>query len=110
MEDFGKKWNDKYPMIYKSWEQHWGDLNEFFKYPPEIRRAIYTTNAIESMNYQLRKVTKNRSSFSTDDAIIKLLYLAIRNASEKWTMPIRAWGQALNQFAIEFGKERVSFL
>ena len=110
LEDFGKKWNDKYPMIYKSWEQHWGDLSEFFKYPPEIRRAIYTTNAVESLNYQLRKVTKNRSTFSTDDAIIKLLYLAIRNASEKWTMPIREWGQALNQFAIEFGKERVSFL
>jgi putative transposase len=110
LEDFGKKWNDKYPMIYKSWEQHWVDLSEFFKYPPEIRRAIYTTNAVESLNYQLRKVTKNRSTFSTDDAIIKLLYLAIRNASEKWTMPIREWGQALNQFAIEFGKERVSFL
>jgi len=109
LEDFGKKWNGKYPMIYKSWEHHWEDLSEFFKYPPEIRRAIYTTNAIESMNYQLRKVTKNRSSFSTDDAIIKLLYLAIRNASEKWTMPIREWGQALNQFAIEFGKERVPF-
>jgi transposase-like protein len=110
LEDFGKKWNGKYPMIHKSWEQCWGDLSEFYKYPPEIRRAIYTTNAIESLNYQLRKVTKNRSTFSTDDAIIKLLYLAIRNASEKWTMPIREWGQALNQFAIEFGKERVPFL
>jgi transposase-like protein len=97
-------------MIYQSWERRWDDLNEFFKYPPEIRRAIYTTNAIESMNYQLRKVTKNRSTFSTDDAIFKILYLAIRNASEKWTMPIRDWVQALNQFAIEFGKERVSFL
>jgi transposase-like protein len=110
LEDFGKIWNDKYPMIYKSWECHWDDLSEFFKYPPEIRRAIYTTNAIESLNYQLRKVTKNRLSFSTDDAIFKILYLAIRNASKKWTMPIRDWGQALNQFAIEFGKERVPFL
>jgi transposase-like protein len=109
LEDFGKKWDEKYPMIYKSWSEHWGDLSEFFKYPPEIRRAIYTTNAVESMHYQLRKVTKNRSSFSTDDAILKLLYLAIRNASQKWTMPIRNWGQALNQFAIEFGKERVPF-
>ncbi len=63
LKDFGKKWNDKYPMIYKSWEQRWADLNEFFKYPPEIRRAIYTTNAVESLNYQLRKVTKNRSTF-----------------------------------------------
>jgi transposase-like protein len=109
LEDFGKKWNEKYPMIYRSWDNHWEDLNEFFKYPPEIRKAIYTTNAVESLNYQLRKVTKNRSSFSTDDAILKILYLAIRNASQKWTMPIRDWGQALNQFAIEFGKERVPF-
>src|SRR5215469_16135581 len=109
LEDFGKKWDDKYPMIYKSWDSHWGDLCEFFKYPPEIRKAIYTTNAVESLNYQLRKVTKNRSSFPTDDAIFKILYLAIRNASEKWTMPIRDWGRALNQFAIEFGKERVPF-
>ncbi|MDR2596994.1 MAG: IS256 family transposase [Treponema sp.] len=110
LEDFGKKWNDKYPMIYQSWLRHWEDLSEFFKYPPEIRRAIYTTNAVESLNYQLRKVTKNRSTFSTDDAILKILYLAIRNASKKWTMPVREWGQALNQFAIEFGKERVPFL
>ena len=109
LEDFGKIWNEKYPMIHKSWERHWDDLSELFKYSPEIRRAIYTTNAIESLNYQLRKVTKNRSTFSTDDAILKILYLAIRNASKKWTMPIREWGQALNQFAIEFGKERVPF-
>jgi transposase-like protein len=109
LEDFGKIWNGKYPMIYQSWERHWDDLSEFFKYPPEIRRAIYTTNAIESLNYQLRKVTKNRLTFCTDDAILKLLYLAIRNASKKWTMPVRNWGQALNQFAIEFGKERVPF-
>ena len=110
LEEFGKKWDGKYPMICQSWQRHWDDLSEFFKYPSEIRRAIYTTNAIESLNYQLRKVTKNRSSFSTDEAIFKILYLAIRNASEKWTMPIRDWGQALNQFAIEFGKERVPFL
>jgi transposase-like protein len=114
LEEFGKTWNGKYPMIYKSWECHWDDLSEFFKYPPENPSnqrfaAIYTTNAIESLNYQLRKVTKNRSTFSTDDAILKILYLAIRNACKKWTMPIKNWGQALNQFAIEFGKERVPF-
>ena len=109
LEEFGKTWNEKYPMIYKSWDHHWDDLSEFFKYPPEIRRAIYTTNAVESLNFQLRQVTKNRSSFSTDDAILKILYLAIRNASKKWTMPIRDWGAALNQFAIEFGSERVPF-
>ena len=109
LEDFGKKWNDKYPLIYKSWDHHWNNLNEFFKYSPEIRRAIYTTNAVESLNYSLRKVTKNRSTFPTDDAILKILYLAIKNASKKWTMPIRNWGKALNQLAIEFGKERVPF-
>ena len=109
LEAFGKIWDEKYPMIYQAWEQHWDDLCEFYKYPSEIRRVIYTTNAIESLNYQLRKVTKNRSTFSTDDAIFKILYLAIRNASQKWTMPIRDWGQTLNQFAIEFGKERVPF-
>jgi len=110
LEDFGKKWNDKYPMIYQSWQRHWVDLCEFFKYPMEIRKAIYTTNAVESLNFSLRKVIKNKLLFVNDDAILKILYLAIRNASEKWTMPIRDWGQALNQFAIEFGKERVPFL
>jgi transposase-like protein len=109
LEDFGKKWNGKYPMIYQSWQRHWNDLSEFFKYPPGIRKAIYTTNAIESLNFSLRKVIKNKLIFVNDDAIFKILYLAIRNASEKWTMPIRDWGQALNQFAIEFGKERVPF-
>jgi transposase-like protein len=109
LEGFGKTWDGKYPMIYESWVSHWGDLSEFFKYPPEIRRAIYTTNAIESLNYQLRKVTRNRLTFINDDAILKIMYLAIRNASKKWTMPIRDWGMALNQFAIYFGKERVPF-
>ena len=106
---FGEKWDAKYPMVSRSWQRHWDDLSEFFKYPLEIRRAIYTTNAVESLNYQLRKVTKNRSAFCTDDAILKILYLAIRNASKKWTMPVKEWGQALNRFAIEFGKERVPF-
>ncbi|MDR0476165.1 MAG: transposase, partial [Treponema sp.] len=65
---------------------------EFFKHPPEIRRAVYTANAVESLNYQLRKVTKNRLLFSTDDAILKIMYLAVRNAGQKWTMPVREWG------------------
>ena len=110
LEELGEKWNDKYPMIYQSWQRHWADLSEFFKYPSEIRKAIYTTNAIESLNFSLRKVIKNKLLFVNDDAIMKILYLAIRNASEKWTMPIKNWGQALNQLAIEFGKERVPFL
>jgi putative transposase len=78
--------------------------NEFYRYPEEIRKAIYTTNAIESLNSQLRKVTRNKSTFPNDDAIFKVMYLAIRNASKKWTMPIRDWGAAMNQFAIVFGK------
>ncbi len=107
LDDFGKKWNDKYPMIQRSWETHWDDLSEFFKYPEEIRRVIYTTNAIESLNASLRKVTKNRAAFPDDEAIIKIMYLAISKAAKKWTMPIRNWGQALNQFAILFGADRV---
>ena len=107
LDDFGKKWNSKYPMIQRSWETHWDDLSEFFKYPEEIRRVIYTTNAIESLNASLRKVTKNRAAFPDDEAIVKIMYLAISKAAKKWTMPIRNWGMALNQFAIMFGADRV---
>ena len=102
LEDFGVTWNSKYPMIQKSWENHWVNLVEIFNYPEEIRRIIYTTNAIESLNFSLRKVTKNRAAFPTDDSIYKIMYLAINKASKKWTMPIRNWGVALNQFSIMF--------
>jgi len=104
LERFKEKWKPKYPMIYKSWDAHWADLGEFYRYPEEIRKAIYTANAIEPLNSQLRKVTRNKSTFPNDDAIFKVMYLAIRNASKKWTMPIRDWGAAMNQFAIVFGK------
>ena len=103
LDDFGAAWDSKYPMIRRSWESHWNDLNKFFQYPTEIRRVIYTTNAIESLNYSLRKVTKNRSAFPDDDSIYKIMYLAIGKASQKWTQPIRNWGLALNQFSIVFG-------
>lgn len=106
LEDFAKKWDSKYPMIYKSWSKNWENLNELFRYPEPIRKVIYTTNAIESLNSSLRKVLKKRSAFPTDDAIYKVLYLALTNASKKWSMPIRDWGAALNQFAIYF-EERV---
>ena len=102
LEEFGKKWNDKYPMIQASWERNWNNLTEFFNYPEDIRRAIYTTNAIESLNFSLRKVTRNKSSFPDDDSIYKVMYLAIKNASARWTMPIKDWGLAVNQFAILF--------
>ena len=107
LEDFGKNWNSKYPMIQRSWEAHWDDLNEFFAYPEDIRRVIYTTNAIESLNASLRKVTKNRAAFPDDEAIMKIMYLAIQKTAKKWTMPIRNWGLALNQFAILLGADRV---
>lgn len=108
LSDFGDIWNNKYPMIQKSWETHWENLNEFFNYPEEIRKVIYTTNAIESLNFTLRKVTKSRSSFPNDEAIFKIMYLAMKKASKKWTMPIRNWGLAINQFSIMFG-DRVKF-
>ncbi len=102
LEEFGRKWSDKYPMIQASWERNWNDLTEFFNYPKDIRRAIYTTNAIESLNFSLRKVTKNKSSFPDDDSIYKIMYLAIKNASTRWTMSIKDWALAVNQFAILF--------
>ena len=102
LEEFGKKWNGKYPMIQASWERNWNDLIEFFNYPKDIRRAIYTTNTIESLNFSLRKVTRNKSCFPDDDSIYKVMYLAIKNASTRWTMSIKDWGLAVNQFAILF--------
>jgi len=95
LDDFAEKWDKRYPMISKSWRTNWDNLNEFYAYPGEIRKIIYTTNAIESLNSSLRKVSKNRSAFPTDDAIMKLLYLSLTNASKKWTMPVRDWGAAL---------------
>lgn len=99
---FANKWDVSHPTISKSWRNNWERIIPLFGYPPEIRKAIYTTNAIESMNMSLRKVTKNRGSFPNDEAMTKLLYLAIRNISKKWTMPIHDWKSALNQFTIIF--------
>lgn len=103
LDEFALKWDSKYPMISKSWRNNWENLNEFYGYPADIRKIIYTTNAIESLNFSLRKVTKNRAAFPNDEAIIKIMFLALTNASKKWTMPIRDWGSALNQFAVYFG-------
>lgn len=103
LDAFAKKWDEKYPSISRNWRNAWDDLKEFFQYHPEIRRIIYTTNAIESLNFQLRKVTKSKLSFPNDEAIIKIMFLALRNASQKWNFPIRDWGVALNQFALVFG-------
>ena len=100
--EFAAKWSAGYPAIVQSWQRNWARIVPFFDYPAEIRKVIYTTNAIESVNMSLRKVTKNRGSFPNDDALIKLYYLALRNISKKWTMPIQNWKAALNRFTIMF--------
>jgi len=100
LAEFGLKWDAKFPMIAKSWRSNWTRVIPFFAHPPEIRKIIYTTNAIESLNMSLRKVTKARGSFPNDEAVSKLLYLALRNIAKKWTMPVHAWKDALNRFAI----------
>ena len=107
LDHFADRWDDKYPLISKSWRHHWENLNTLFNYPPDIRKAIYTTNAIESLNSVIRKATKKRKLFPTDDAAKKVIYLAIQQASKKWTMPIRNWKAALNRFMIEF-EDRLS--
>src|ERR1700682_1013041 len=100
LAEFSLKWDAKFPMIAKSWRSNWTRVIPFFAHPPEIRKVIYTTNAIESLNMSLRKVTKARGSFPNDEAVSKLLYLALRNIAKKWTMPVRDWRDALNRFAI----------
>lgn len=99
---FAEKWDNQFPTISQIWLRHWENITPFFDYPPEIRKVIYTTNAIESMNMTLRKVMKNKRVFPSDDAAFKQIYLALQNISKKWTMPIRDWKPALARFMIEF--------
>ena len=102
LEAFEATWGARYPMIGELWRRHWERFIPFFAFPEAIRRIIYTTNSIEAVNRQLRKIIKNRGHFPTDDAALKLLWLALRNAEKKWTYPIKDWPQALHQFAIYF--------
>jgi putative transposase len=102
LDRFSDRWDDKYPQIIRSWRAHWHNLNTLFSYPEDIRKAIYTTNAIESLNSVIRKAIKKRKLFPTDDSAKKVIYLAIQAAAKKWTMPIRNWKLALNRFMIEF--------
>ena len=102
LDRFSDQWDDKYPQISRSWRAHWHNLNTLFNYPEDIRKAIYTTNAIESLNSVIRKAIKKRKLFPTDDSAKKVIYLAIQAAAKKWTMPIRNWKLALNRFMIEF--------
>ena len=103
LETLDGKWTSKYAYAVKSWRENWDELTVFFDFPVEIRQIIYTTNLIENLNGKIRKYTKNKLSFPNDDAVMKSVYLALREASKKWTMPIRNWGMILNQFLTIFG-------
>ncbi|CNF46062.1 transposase [Yersinia pseudotuberculosis] len=103
LDKFAEAWDDKYPKISKIWRTHWENLNTFFGYPPDIRKAIYTTNAIESLNSVIRQAIKKCKVFPTDDSVRKVIYLAIRDVSKKWSMPIQNWRLAMSCFIIEFG-------
>lgn len=102
--EFEERWDDEYLPIGQSWRRNWIRIIPFFDFPPEIRKVVYTTNAIESVNMSLRKITKNRGSFPSDEALMKLFYLALNNIAKKWTMPIRDWKAALTQFTIQYGE------
>lgn len=104
LEDFAQKWNDKYSYAIKSWRDNREELTVFYEFPLEIRKIIYTTNLIENLNGKIRKYTKNKLSFPTDDAVMKSVYLAVREATKKWTMPVRNWGIILNQFLTIYEK------
>jgi putative transposase len=100
LEEFAQAWDSKYPTIAKQWRAKWADIVTLFDFPPAIRRAIYTTNAIESVNSVIRKFTRNRKIYPSDQSALKLVFMAIREAAKKWTMPIHHWKQALNHFAV----------
>jgi len=102
LNQFEATWGDKYPLIVRSWRNNWAEISTFFKYPPEIRKIIYTTNMIESYHRQLRKVTKGKSIFPTDEALLKMLYMATQDVLKRWTGRIQNWGQILLQLSIYF--------
>ena len=101
-EEFRENWNKKYPNILKSWDKNWAELTVFFEYPAEIRKIIYTTNAVEAYHRMVRKFTKTKSIFPTDDSIRKVIFLSVTQIAKKWTMPVRDWGLAYPQFAVFF--------
>lgn len=110
LDRFRYQWDEKYPLISRLWRAHWANLNTLFCYPKDIRKAIYTTNAIESLNSVIRKSTKNRKLFTNDDSAKRVVYLAIQDASKKWSMPIRNWKSALNRFILEFEERLTNYL
>jgi len=96
------KWGEQYPIVLRSWRAKWENLSVYFKYPEYVRKAIYTTNAIEAVHRQFRKLTKTKGGFPNENSLLKLLYAGIVNASKKWTMPIQNWNMTLSQLAIHF--------
>lgn len=102
LDTLADKWNDKYPIVIKSWRNNWERLSQYFKYPEDIRRIIYTTNIIEAVHRQFRKLTKTKGAFPNQDSLLKLLYMGIQNASRKWTMPVQNWSLTISQLAIFF--------
>ncbi len=110
LDQFADKWDDKYPQISKSWRNNWPNLITFFDYPPDIKKVIYTTNAIESLNSVIRKSVKTKKLFPSDTSALKIVYLAIQSASRKWTMPIRNWKPAMNRFMIEFEEQLAPYI
>ena len=109
-KDFAMTWEDKYPYSVQSWRTNWDELTTFFSFPLEIRKIMYTTNLIENLNGKIRKYTKNKLSFPTDESVMKSVYLAIREATRKWSMPIHNWGVVTNQFIIIFGERLTNFM
>ena len=99
---FEETWGRAYPMVVKSWRTNWTTLSTFFDYPPEIRKVIYTTNAVESINAQLRKVVKKKGAFPTPESVRKVMYLAMTRASQRWSRPVKDWAKALNHMAVVF--------
>ena len=102
LDIFASKWDSKYPKISQSWRDNWANLSTYFKFPQEIRRLIYTTNAIEGFNRQLRKVTKSKSVFPTDDSLLKMLYLAMMDITKKWTGRRQDWSKIHAQLAVYY--------
>ena len=104
--DFAKEWGKKYPMTSKQWKSRWAEAIPFFKFSPAIRKGIYATNAIESLNYSMQKIIKHRQVFPNDESALKLMFMALKSIEKKWTRPFRDWGAAVNEFALIYG-ERV---
>jgi transposase-like protein len=107
LDEFAEVWYQKYPMIAKSWRSRWNEVIPFFKCALEIRKVVYTTNALESVNYTIQNIINHRQSFPNDEAAIQLIFMGLKKIAKKWTMPMRDWGADLNQFAVIYGEDRI---